>query len=178
MTVLDEEWQRVAVNSISHEAFMAGQAWQQAATQYERPSVIYKPTLRVDGDKWCALYGDNLQDGVAGFGKSPADAMYDFDQAWHKKLPDVPASLPAAEDARDGWKKIPLPKYTEYTYVAQTAAAEKERADMHARLYGRLCWEAAMSQDSKSANTAERYEAAKAKLREHWAVSQDSKGEV
>ena len=33
-----------------------------------------------------ALYGENLQDGVAGFGDSPALAMADFDLQWEKKL--------------------------------------------------------------------------------------------
>lgn len=52
----------------------------------QAPSVLYRPRIFIDGDKWCALYGDNLQDGVAGFGDSPAEAMYDFDQNWTKKL--------------------------------------------------------------------------------------------
>ena len=59
-----------------------------AAVGYEtvRPSVIYRPRIYIDGNKWCALYGDNLQDGVAGFGDSPAEAMDAFDQAWNEKL--------------------------------------------------------------------------------------------
>lgn len=44
------------------------------------PSEKYKPQLSIDGDMWCALYGENLQDGVAGFGKSPQLAMDDFDK--------------------------------------------------------------------------------------------------
>lgn len=48
--------------------------------------VNLKPRMFIDGDKWCALYGDNLQDGVAGFGDSPNEAMIDFDKAWYKKL--------------------------------------------------------------------------------------------
>jgi hypothetical protein len=35
---------------------------------------------------WCALYGENIQDGVAGFGKSPSLAMIDFDANWFKEL--------------------------------------------------------------------------------------------
>jgi hypothetical protein len=31
---------------------------------------------------WCALFGDNLQEGVVGFGETPAKAMYAFDTAW------------------------------------------------------------------------------------------------
>jgi hypothetical protein len=50
------------------------------------PCVLYRPALSVDGNQWCALYGENLQDGVAGFGDSPADAMAAFNKAWHAKL--------------------------------------------------------------------------------------------
>ena len=48
----------------------------------ERPSYMLRPKLSMDGNKWCALYGDNLQDGVSGFGDSPALAYADFDKAW------------------------------------------------------------------------------------------------
>lgn len=43
------------------------------------PSTHLKPRLFPDGDHWCALYGENLQDGVCGFGKTPEGAMADFD---------------------------------------------------------------------------------------------------
>lgn len=86
MTALNDEYQSMAANAIAHEARMAGIAWQAAAAQAERPSVICRPALSIDGNKWCALYGDNLQDGVAGFGDSPADAMADFDKNWSSKL--------------------------------------------------------------------------------------------
>lgn len=61
---------------------VAGAAIQVAAASHERPSVLYRPSLTVDGNQWCAIYGENLQDGVAGFGNSPADAMWDFDRNW------------------------------------------------------------------------------------------------
>lgn len=51
-----------------------------------KPSRQLKPRVYIDGNKWCALFGDNLQDGVAGFGDSPAEAMADFDASWTKKL--------------------------------------------------------------------------------------------
>lgn len=31
-----------------------------------------------DGDQWCFLYGDNIQDGIAGFGDTIRDAAEDF----------------------------------------------------------------------------------------------------
>jgi hypothetical protein len=51
-----------------------------------RPSFILKPRLYIDGDMWCALYGENLQDGVAGFGKSPELAYLDYDNKWCEKI--------------------------------------------------------------------------------------------
>ena len=58
---------------------------QEAAMEYTRPSVLMRPKVYPDGDIWCALYGDDLQSGVAGFGKSPSEAMYDFDKKWTEK---------------------------------------------------------------------------------------------
>jgi hypothetical protein len=52
-----------------------------------RPSAIYRPAISIDGNQWCALYGENLQDGVAGFGDTPEAAMAAFDKAWHEKMP-------------------------------------------------------------------------------------------
>lgn len=57
------------------------------AERLDCPSTIYKPRLFVDGDQWCALYGENIQDGVAGFGDSPFMAYADFDKQWCKSLP-------------------------------------------------------------------------------------------
>lgn len=55
-----------------------------------RPSVLYRPTLVADGSMWCALYGDDLQVGVAGFGETPDAAMRAFDQAWvDERTPDA-----------------------------------------------------------------------------------------
>lgn len=64
-----------AATLIGYEAARAAQA-------YAVPSAVYRPALSLDGDQWCALYGANLQDGVAGFGDTPALAMADFDKNW------------------------------------------------------------------------------------------------
>lgn len=61
-----------------------------AAGEMARPSVVYKPTLMADGDMWCVLLGEDLQVGVAGFGKTVAEAMTAFDQAFYKEqTPDA-----------------------------------------------------------------------------------------
>lgn len=53
--------------------------------EWTRPFVLLRPQIMLDGNQWCALYGANLQDGVAGFGDSPADAAEAFNKAWFAK---------------------------------------------------------------------------------------------
>ncbi len=50
------------------------------------PFTTYKPKIFIDGDKWCALYGEDLQNGVSGFGDSPNEAVCDFNKNWYAKL--------------------------------------------------------------------------------------------
>jgi hypothetical protein len=73
---------------MSHQELQERAAYYAVINEEERmrPCVIWKPRLSIDGNKWCAIHGDNLQDGVAGFGDSPAEAMVEFDKAWNAKL--------------------------------------------------------------------------------------------
>ena len=80
--MMTNEHSYTASGAICHAADMVKMAWQEAAWEQQRPSVVFKPKLAKDGDIWCALLGENLQEGVAGFGPRPADAMWAFDQAW------------------------------------------------------------------------------------------------
>lgn len=73
--------------NIGHHFQMAAARMQEAASAHDTPSAIYRPVLSIDGNQWCALYGENLQIGVCGFGDSPALAMVEFDKAWYAKLP-------------------------------------------------------------------------------------------
>ena len=61
------------------------QSIEAAGYDMSRPSVLFRPKLSMDGNQWCALYGDNLQDGCAGFGDSPDKAMLAFDAEWAKE---------------------------------------------------------------------------------------------
>jgi hypothetical protein len=72
--------------SIGHYFEMASRTIREVAWQFELPSVQYRPSVSIDGNQWCALYGENLQDGVAGFGDSPEEAMSAFNKAWRQKL--------------------------------------------------------------------------------------------
>ena len=84
---MNNEWSQVAANAIVHYAEKINENIRNAILNFETPSVLFKPNLSLDGDQWCAIYGDNLQEGVSGFGNSPSEAMHDFDKEWFKKLP-------------------------------------------------------------------------------------------
>ncbi len=71
---------------------------QQTEEQRMRPFVLLRPRIFIDGNQWCALCGENLQDGVAGFGDSPALASENFDANWRAPLSD--ALLAALEEAK------------------------------------------------------------------------------
>ena len=71
-------------SGFSHYAQQAMQEFQQAGISQQLPSVLYKPKLFIDGDRYCALFGENIQEGCAGFGESAYKAMADFDTNWFK----------------------------------------------------------------------------------------------
>lgn len=54
---------------------------------------MLQPKLFIDGDHWCCLWGTDLQMGIAGFGKSPMEAIRNWNAEWHKEK----AALSAAE---------------------------------------------------------------------------------
>jgi hypothetical protein len=81
--VLSHELQSCVFESIRTCAI---ECFSQIASDSYLPHVRMRPSVFIDGDKWCVLYGSNLQEGVAGFGLSPNQAMIDFDKNWHKEL--------------------------------------------------------------------------------------------
>ena len=61
------------------------EAIQRVSHEWMRPSVIFRPVIFPDGDKFCCLLGKNLVDGIAAFGDTPDQACRVFDEAWYKK---------------------------------------------------------------------------------------------
>ncbi len=47
---------------------------------------MLKPKVSIDGNKYCVLYGDNLQDGICGFGDTIYKAIIDFNNSFTKLL--------------------------------------------------------------------------------------------
>lgn len=81
-----------------HEAQFAQQMFD-TSIELTRPSVIWKPKLSLDGNQYCALYGDDLQSGIAGFGDTAHKAMLDFDKNWfEQQAPQASKSPPSKSD--------------------------------------------------------------------------------
>jgi hypothetical protein len=51
-----------------------------------QPFTRLRPKMYLDGNMWCALYGENIQEGVCGFGGSPQKASEAFNAAWFKEV--------------------------------------------------------------------------------------------
>lgn len=47
--------------------------------------IIPDPRIFKDGDQWCALYGENIQEGICGFGSTPDKALNDYEQTYWGK---------------------------------------------------------------------------------------------
>lgn len=67
---------------LSQEIYTVSHAIQAAAAQHARPCAIHKPTIYREGQRWCARLGPTFHTGVAGFGKTPEEAMAAFDKAF------------------------------------------------------------------------------------------------
>jgi hypothetical protein len=66
------------------------------AAVYTRFALL-KPTLTMDGNQWCCLFGENLQSGVAGFGDTPHTAVVDWNSQWYKTIAAKGGTSPDGE---------------------------------------------------------------------------------
>lgn len=81
-----QEAMTLHLSNLPYAVSLAQEAIATVQREMIRPSVMFRPRLSIDGNMWCALYGENLQEGVAGFGSSPEAACCAFDNAWTMNL--------------------------------------------------------------------------------------------
>ena len=77
------EQREMDANAMRYEAEIENLA---AARRGNSPFAVHRPRLYRDGNQWCALYGDDLQTGVVGFGPSPEAAEKAFNEAWREEV--------------------------------------------------------------------------------------------
>ena len=85
--MLNDEHSVLLLNHLSHNVTMKHDIDYSVSVEVAEYNLvsILKPKIYKDGDQWCVLYGDNLQDGVCGFGETPYRAVLDFNKAWNTK---------------------------------------------------------------------------------------------
>lgn len=58
-----------------------------ASRQLACPARNYGARIFLDGNKWCCLLGDNMMEGIVGFGDSPDAAVWAFRTEWYRQKP-------------------------------------------------------------------------------------------
>lgn len=78
---------------------LTNQSKHNAAIESEEMNLValLRPRVFLDGNKWCVLYGENIMEGIAGFGDSPILAVYDFNKAWRREVPANARHKPRGE---------------------------------------------------------------------------------
>lgn len=83
---LNEEKQYTYLSTLTHYADLADRRAQE--NEYEVQVLRLIKELAIvpfkDGNQWCVLYGEDLQVGISGFGKTPFLAMADFREQLNK----------------------------------------------------------------------------------------------
>ena len=120
---MNDELSRMAANAIAHEANICQRAVVSAVAVYEAPSVVHRPRLFPDGNMWCALLGDNLQEGLAGFGETPAKAMWAFDLAFFNER--TPTAIIGAKAMTENTDLQAAKDAASKAYKAALAAQDK-----------------------------------------------------
>jgi hypothetical protein len=72
----------MAMNAISEMCSTIRNVAEETMREYQSPFLMFKAKIYPDGNQWCALYGENIQMGVCGFGDTPYQAQRNFDNNW------------------------------------------------------------------------------------------------
>lgn len=82
--LLNENDSHMLANSIDHYQSIQHQESLNLITMKQEYMLfsMLNPKLYKDGDQWCVLYGENIQEGIAGFGSTPLKAILDWNQQW------------------------------------------------------------------------------------------------
>jgi hypothetical protein len=84
MSELNEYWSAQAVEE--YRQMLNEQKMQNYSFNCERiaPHVIHNAKVYQDGDEFCCLLGENIQEGICGFGRTPREACNEFDRIWEQ----------------------------------------------------------------------------------------------
>ena len=75
------------MSELTHYDYEAASCRSEAAQLLQETTLVsqLKPIFSKDGNQWCFLYGENIQEGISGFGDTPWLAMMDFNMNFHNE---------------------------------------------------------------------------------------------
>ena len=87
MNQLSENHQEAISSDIQHKNALLHQEKMNIVVEEAEMNLIAKLGLKPqkDGNQFSFLYGDNLQEGIAGFGKTVYKAMLDFNKNFYRE---------------------------------------------------------------------------------------------
>jgi hypothetical protein len=86
--ILNEDDSSVLMNAINHYESLQHQAKLDYALTKSQLVFIETFNLKpyIDGNQWCILLGENVQEGIFGCGDSPVSAIINFNNQMYKSL--------------------------------------------------------------------------------------------
>lgn len=80
--MINEKDSTMLREQLSHQAYMQHQEEMNYIIQKQESHLVVVFGLKpyMDGDQWCYLLGENIQEGICGFGDTPFLAMLDFNK--------------------------------------------------------------------------------------------------
>lgn len=84
--ILNQEYSHMLANAIDHRSTIEHQERINTIVGEQELQLVKTWGLEPykDGNMWCVLLGDNIQEGICGFGKTPYKAILDFNGAFHR----------------------------------------------------------------------------------------------
>ena len=84
--ILDKEYSHMLANSLDHYAGIEHQERLNILITEQELQYVKAFGLEPfkDGNSWCVLLGENIQEGICGFGETPMKAILDFNRAMNK----------------------------------------------------------------------------------------------
>jgi hypothetical protein len=85
--ILNDEMSHMLANAINH--YESIQHQEKLNLIIAKQDMVFIESFGLkpykDGSEWCVLLGDNIQDGICGFGETPLKAVLDFNKNFISK---------------------------------------------------------------------------------------------
>lgn len=87
-SILNEHDSNTLMNSINHYEFLQHQ--EKLNYHITKNQLVFIETFNIkpykDGNQWCVILGENIQEGIVGFGNSPFEAIVNFNNNMYQSL--------------------------------------------------------------------------------------------